>query len=125
MDRIPALVEIHLALWAVTSIPLGFAGLVFVLPGLGFLTGAILLGLSGALVGYVVALARRRRRAWVAGLLVHAVLVLASPLYIDAWPTWLALPLALANVYSAVVLLAHRRFWAAESALPEAQPAGS
>jgi hypothetical protein len=124
MDRIPTLVEIHLALWAVTSIPLGFAGLVFVLPGLGFVTGAILLGLSGALVVYVVGLARRERRAWLVGLLFHAVLVLASPLYIDAWPTWLALPFALANVYSAVVLLAHRRFWTAETTTPEPQPAG-
>lgn len=111
MSRPSPLIEIHNAIWTVVAIPMGFAGGVFVLPGLEVLPGLLLLAVSGALIVYIARLSRGDRLAWMAGLAAHTVLVLAAPLYIPRWPDLLAIPLAAASLYSAIVLLLHREAW--------------
>lgn len=111
MDRAPAALELHYAIWGVLSIPFGFIGLVFVLPGLQPLPGAIFLALSGVVVVYVIGLVRGSRNAWLLGTAVHAVLLLAAAYYLPRWPALLAWPLALANLYSLAVLLLYRARW--------------
>lgn len=111
MDRTPGMLEVHYALWGVLSIPLGFVGLVFVLPGLQPLIGLIFLAASGLLVVYVAKLSLGSLWAWRAGVAAHGMLVLAAPVYIPAWPDLLAVPLAAASLYSVVVLTVGRSRW--------------
>ncbi len=120
MIRTPALVEIHYALWAVLAVPFGFAGMVFVFPGLIFLKGAILLGISVFLILYVSRLTRFERGMWVLGIAVHVIVLAGAIYYVPRWPVWLGIPLALANLYSVGVLLVYRGLWSG-SAEPEAQ----
>lgn len=112
MERSYPLVEIHYAIWAVLSVPLGFAGLFFLVPGLIFEWGVPLLLISGLLILYVSSLTRKKRVAWLIGLVVHAMLALAALYYVPRWPTLLAVPLLLVNLYSLLVLLVHRGLWA-------------
>jgi hypothetical protein len=121
MDRSYPLVEIHFALWAVLSVPLGFAAMFFLVPGLIFEWGIPLLAISGLLVFYVSMLTRLKRAAWLIGLVAHAVVLLAAFYYVPRWPTLLGLPLALANAYSLMVLLLYRSLWT--SPLPAAEEA--
>ncbi len=111
MNRSYPLVDIHYALWAVLSVPLGFAGMFFLVPGLIFEWGVPLLLISGLLVFYVSSLTRNRRAAWLIGLAMHAVLVVAAVYYIPRWPLLLGIPLLVANLYSLGVLLVYRGLW--------------
>lgn len=117
MDRSHPLVEIHYALWAVLAVPLGFAGMFFVVPGLIFDVGLTLLAVSGLLIFYVAKLTQRARAAWLLGVIGHAALLVAAVYYVPRWPTLLGVPLALTNLYSLVVLLAYRRIWSGASRL--------
>jgi hypothetical protein len=121
MNRSYPLVEIHFALWAVLSVPLGFAAMFFLVPGLMLEWGIPLLAISGLLVFYVSMLTRLKRAAWLIGLVAHAVVLLAAFYYVPRWPTLLGLPLALANAYSLMVLLLYRSLWT--SPLPAAEEA--
>ena len=121
MNRSYALVEIHFALWAVLSVPLGFAAMFFLVPGLMLEWGIPLLAISGLLVFYVSMLTRLKRAAWLIGLVAHAVVLLAAFYYVPRWPTLLGLPLALANAYSLMVLLLYRGLWT--TPLPAAEKA--
>ena len=119
MTRTPALVEIHYALWCVLAVPLAFAGLFFVLPGLIFVEGFLLMGIAGFLLFYISRLTRLERFAWFLGLLFHAALLAGAAYYIPRWEAWLAWPLAAANAYSLLVLVFYRLLWAK----PKAQAA--
>ncbi|KPK65406.1 MAG: hypothetical protein AMS21_04755 [Gemmatimonas sp. SG8_38_2] len=114
--------EIHFAFWTVLSVPLGFAGTFFLFPGLVLEWGVALLGLSGLLVFYVSKLTRGTRAAWLLGLIGHGLLLVAAVYYVPRWPALLGFPLALANLYSLIVLVVYRRLWSelADSALQEA-----
>jgi len=122
MNRSYPLVEIHFAFWTVLSVPLGFAGTFFLFPGLVLEWGVALLGLSGLLVFYVSKLTRGTRAAWLLGLIGHGLLLVAAVYYVPRWPALLGFPLALANLYSLIVLVVYRRLWSelADSALQEA-----
>ena len=111
MNRSYPLVEIHYAFWAVLSVPLGFAGLFFVFPGLNFTIGVPLLAISGLLIYYIAHLTRMSRVAWLAGVAGHGALLLAAAYYVPRWPLLLGVPLAAANLYSVLVLLVRRRLW--------------
>lgn len=111
MNRSYPLVEIHYALWAVLSVPLGFAGLFFLVPGLILEWGVALLLISGLLILYVSSLTRRKRAAWLIGLVAHAALAVAAVYYLPRWPVLLGAPLLVANLYSVVVLVAYRGLW--------------
>lgn len=117
MDRSPTLVEIHYAFWAVLSIPLGFAGMFFVVPGLIFAVGLPLLGVSGLLILYIAKLTQGARAAWLLGVIGHAALALAAVYYVPRWPALLGVSLALANLYSLVVLVVYRGIWSRASRL--------
>ena len=119
MERTPALVEIHYALWAVLAVPIGFAG-VFFLFGLLLVEGTILLGIAGFCIGYVAKLSQRARLAWLLGLVVHTALLAGAAYYVPRWPELIAVPLALLNLYSLVVLLVYRSAWTSAA---EPQPA--
>lgn len=115
MNRTPALVEIHYAFWAVLAVPLGFASLFFIFPGLIFREGMILGGAAGFLLFYISRLTRMgkgARGAWLLGVVFHAAVLIAAVYYIPRWPSLLAYPLALANLYSLAVLIANRGLWA-------------
>ncbi len=113
-NRSYPLVEVHFALWAVLTVPIGFAGLFFLLPGLMLVEGIVLQAIAGMLLAYVWNLTQYRRGAWLFGLLLHsALLVGAFYYYVPLWPDLLAIPLALANLYSLLVLAVHRRLWSA------------
>ena len=60
MNRSYPLVEIHYALWAVLSVPLGFAGMFFLVPGLILEWGVALLLISGLLILYISSLTRQK-----------------------------------------------------------------
>lgn len=122
MNRVPALVEIHYALWGVLSVPILFAGLFYLVPGLIVKEGVALLAVAGLLLLYVSRLTQFRRGAWLGGLIVHAALTFGAFFYIPRWPDLLAVPLALANLYSLGVLLTYRRLWL-RATEPEVQPA--
>lgn len=107
------LVEVHFALWAVLTVPLGFAGLFFLLPGLMLVEGFVLQAIAGMLLAYIWHLTQYRRGAWLFGLLLHAGLLVGAFYYIPLWPDLLAIPLALANLYSLLVLAIYRRLWSA------------
>ncbi len=121
MNRSYPFVEIHYALWAVLSVPLGFAGMFFLVPGLMLQIAVPLLLISGLLVLYVSSLTRNKRAAWLIGLVAHAALVVAAVYYLPRWPVLLGVPLLLANLYSLGVLLVYRGLWA--TAGPDYQPA--
>lgn len=110
------LVEIHFALWGVLSVPLGFAGLFFAVPGLKFAIGVSLLAISGLLIFYVIGLTRWNRVVWILGVIAHALLLAGAIYYVPRWPALLAWPLAVANLYSLGVLLVYRRLWSGGSA---------
>ncbi len=105
------LVEVHFALWAVLTVPIGFAGLFFLLPGLMLVEGIVLQAIAGTLLAYVWHLTQYRRAAWLFGLLLHSALLIGAFYYVPIWPDLLAVPLALANLYSLLVLAVHRRLW--------------
>ncbi len=112
MNRTPALVEIHYALWAVLAVPLGFASLFFIFPGLIFREGMILGAAAGFLLFYISRLTRMGKGAWLLGVVFHAAVLIGAVYYIPRWPSLLAYPLALANLYSLAVLIANRGLWA-------------
>ena len=112
MNRTPALVEIHYAFWAVLAVPLGFAALFFIFPGLIFREGIILSAAAGFLLFYMSRLTRMGKGAWLLGVVFHAAVLIAAVYYIPRWPSLLAYPLALANLYSLAVLIANRGLWA-------------
>lgn len=111
MNRSNPLVEIHFALWAVLSVPLGFAGLFFLVPGLMLVEGFILQAIAAMLIGYIANLTRLKRPAWLFGLLLHLALVIGAVYYLPRLPMLLGLPLLLANIYSLAVLVIYRRVW--------------
>ncbi len=122
MDRSYPLVEIHYALWTVLSVPLGFAGLFFLVPGLTLEWGLGLLAVSGLLVFYISKLARGSRATWLFGIVAHALVLLTAVYYVPRWPTLLGVPLAVANAYSLTILVVYRSLWTepADEALREA-----
>jgi hypothetical protein len=111
MNRSYPLVDIHYALWAVLAVPIGFAGMFFLVPGLILSWGFGLLALSGLLVTYVWKQVHGSRAAWLLGTLAHLALLIAAAYYVPRWPTLLGAPFALANLYSLIVLLAYRKVW--------------
>lgn len=111
MNRSYPLVEIHYAFWAVLSVPLGFAGMFFLVPGLIFEWGVPLLLVSGLLIFYVSSLTKQKRTAWIIGLVGHALLAAAAVYYIPRWPVLLGVPLLVANLYSLFVLQLYRSLW--------------
>lgn len=113
-NRTSPLVEIHFALWAVLAVPIGFAGLFFLLPGLMLVEGIALLAIAGILLAYIWNLTQYRRGAWLFGLLLHAGLLIGAFFYVPLWPDLLAIPLALVNLYSLLVLAVHRNLWTAD-----------
>jgi hypothetical protein len=124
MERTPAPVEIHYALWGVLAVPLGFAGTFFVI-GLIWGWALGLLATSGLCVVYVSKLSQGSRAAWMLGVLAHSVLLLAGAYYIPRWPSLLAWPLLLLNLYSLGVLIVYRARWSppVRGTAPGAQPA--
>lgn len=113
INRSYPLVEVHFALWAVLTVPIGFAGLFFLLPGLMLVEGIVLQAIAGMLLAYVWNLTQYRRGAWLFGLLLHSALLVGAFYYVPLWPDLLAIPLALANLYSLAVLAIYRRLWSA------------
>ena len=111
MSRSYPLVEIHYALWAVLTVPLGFAGMFFLVPGLIFEVGIPLQVIAAMLIVYIAKLTRGARAAWTFGLVLHAAHILGAIYYIPRLPGLLAWPLLLANVYSLIVLLVYRQLW--------------
>ena len=110
------LVEIHFALWAVLTVPLGFAGMFFLIPGLMLVEGLTLEAIAGLILIYIAQLTRLKRPAWLFGVLLHAVLLLGAAYYVPRWPSLLGVPLAVLNLYSLIVLLLYRRLWSGEEA---------
>ena len=108
------LVEIHFALWGVLTVPLGFAGMFFLVPGLLLVEGFTLQAIAGTILLYVAQLTRWKRTAWLFGLLLHAGLLAGAIFYVPRWPLLLGVPLAVLNLYSLTVLLVHRRLWSGE-----------
>jgi hypothetical protein len=115
MVRTSPLVEIHYALWGVLAVPLGFAG-VFFLMGLLLVQGFVLMAVAGAILFYINDLTRLRRSAWMLGLFVHAALLVGAIYYVPRWPQLLGVPLAVLNLYSLSVLLVYRSLWSGEEA---------
>jgi hypothetical protein len=105
------LVEVHYAFWGVMTVPLGFAGLFFLVPGLLLVEGFILLAIAGVLLLYIVNLTRLRRVAWLVGLLLHLTAAIAAIYYVPRWPTLVGVPLLVVNLYSLIVLAMYRRLW--------------
>lgn len=122
MERTPAPVEIHYALWGVLSVPLGFAGAFYVI-GLMWVHALVLMAISMLCVVYVSKLSQGSRAAWLLGGLLHGALLAGAAYYVPRWPSLLAVPLALLNLYSLGVLLLYRRLWPAPArgAEPDAQ----
>ncbi len=116
MKQSNPLVEIHFALWAVLTVPLGFAGMFFLFPGLLLVEGFTLEAIAGLILIYVAQLTRLKRPAWLFGVLLHAVLLLGAAYYVPRWPSLLGVPLAVLNLYSLIVLLLYRRLWSGEEA---------
>jgi hypothetical protein len=110
------LVEIHFALWAVLTVPLGFAGMFFLVPGLLLVEGFTLEAIAGIILFYIAQLTRLKRPAWLFGVLLHVVLLLGAAYYVPRWPLLLGVPLAALNLYSLIVLLLYRRLWNGEEA---------
>jgi hypothetical protein len=93
------------------SVPIGFAGMFFLLPGLIFEIGVPLQIIAGLLMVYVARLSRFGQGAWLFGLVLHAGVLAGALYYVPSWPTLLGVPLALANLYSLIVLVVYRRLW--------------
>ena len=117
MQRSYPLVEIHYALWAVLTVPIGFAGIFYLVPGLILEIGIPLMIIAAILLVYVAKLTQLKRAAWMFGLVLHAGLLIAGVYYLPRWPLLLGVPLAVANLYSLVVLLLHRQLWTEASSL--------
>lgn len=111
MKRTYPLVEIHFALWGVLSVPFGFAAVFFMLPGLRFELGIPLLAIAALLIAYVLKLTQGERAARLLGLVGHGALLVGAVYYLPRWHFLLGVPLALANLYSLIVLLVYRRLW--------------
>ncbi len=122
MQRSSTLVEVHYAIWGVLSVPFGFAGLFFLLPGLQLRIGLALLAVSALMVIYVAKLSQGMRAAWLLGVAAHAALIVGAVYYVPRWPDLLAWPTLGLNLYSLFVLLAARHRWLVPSAA-ETQPA--
>lgn len=112
MNRSYPLIEIHFALWGALCVPFGFAAMFFMVPGLRFEFGIPLLAIAALLIVYVLMLTRGERTAWLLGLVGHGALLLGAVYYLPRWHFLLGVPLALANLYSLIVLLVYRRLWA-------------
>ncbi len=110
------MVEIHYAFWGVMTVPVGFAGLFFLVPGLMLVEGFILLAIAGALLLYIVNLTRLRRLAWLLGLLLHLTAAIAAVYYVPRLPTLVGIPLLAVNLYSLIVLALYRNLWTGEEA---------
>ncbi|HSG82778.1 MAG TPA: hypothetical protein VLC48_11030 [Gemmatimonadota bacterium] len=110
------LVEIHYALWGVLTVPLGFAGVFFLLPGLMLVEGFTLQAIAGVILFYLANLTRLKRPAWLFGLLLHGALIVAAVYYLPRLPQLLGVPLLLLNAYSLIVLLIYRKLWSGEEA---------
>ncbi len=78
-----------------------------------FVPGGILLAVAGLLIVYISRLTRHERVAWLLGTILHAVMVAGAAYYLPRWPVLLAAPLALANLYSLIVLVMYREIWSA------------
>ncbi len=120
MNRSYPLVEIHYALWAVLTVPIGFAGMFFLIPGLIFEVGIPLQIIAATLIFYIAKLTQGARAAWAFGLVLHGAHILGAVYYLPRLPGLLAWPLLLANVYSLGVLLAYRQLWTGKPALKQA-----
>ncbi|MBI4513128.1 MAG: hypothetical protein HY702_03370 [Gemmatimonadetes bacterium] len=114
MQRAPLLVELYLAVWGVLAIPIVFAALVFLVPGLYPLIGSALLAIVAVDLAYLWLLAKPDRRAWTFGVTIHLLLIPVSAYYVKAGPVGLALPALVLNVLSVLVLVAYRRVWLGE-----------
>ena len=55
----------------------------------------------------------RADTVWLFGLVLHAGLVIGAFYYVPLWPDLLAVPLAVANLYSLLVLAVHHNLWTA------------
>jgi hypothetical protein len=71
MNRSYPLVEVHYALWAVLTVPIGFAGMFFLVPGLIFEIGIPLEIIAAVLIFYIAKLTQGARAAWLFGLVLH------------------------------------------------------
>jgi hypothetical protein len=111
MNRSYALVEIHYAFWAVLTVPIGFAGMFFLIPGLIFEIGIPLEVIAAVLIVYIAKLTRGVRAAWLFGLILHGALLVGAVYYIPRLPALLGFPLGFANLYSLGVLLVYRKIW--------------
>ena len=120
MSRSNTLVEVHYALWAVLTVPIGFAGMFFLVPGLKFEVGIPLQIIAAMLIVYIAKLTQGARAAWLFGLVLHAALILGAVFYIPRLPGLLGWPLLLANLYSLTVLLTYRQLWTKVPAVGQA-----
>ncbi|NIN72140.1 MAG: hypothetical protein GTO46_09525 [Gemmatimonadetes bacterium] len=111
MNRSYPLVEIHYALWAVLTVPIGFAGMFFLIPGLIFEVGIPLQIIAATLIFYIAKLTQGARAAWLFGLVLHTAHILGAVYYIPRLHALLGWPLLLANLYSLIVLLVYRQLW--------------
>lgn len=111
MQRAPLLVELYFGVWGALAIPILFAGLVFLVPGLYPLIGSALLGIVAVDLAYLWLLAKPDRRAWTFGVSIHLLLIPVSAYYVKAGPVGLAFPALILNVLSVLVLLAYRQVW--------------
>jgi hypothetical protein len=111
MNRSYPLVEIHYALWAVLTVPIGFAGMFFLIPGLIFEVGIPLQIIAATLIVYIAKLTQGARAAWLFGLALHAAVAIGALFYIPRLHPLLGWPLLLANLYSLIVLLVYRGLW--------------
>jgi hypothetical protein len=93
------------------SVPIGFAGMFFLIPGLIFEVGIPLQIVAAMLIVYVAKLTQGARAAWLFGLVLHAAHILAALYYIPRLHALLGWPLLLANLYSLIVLLIYRQLW--------------
>jgi hypothetical protein len=120
MNRSYPLVEIHYALWAVLTVPIGFAGMFFLIPGLIFEIGIPLEIIAAVLIFYIAKLTQGARAAWLFGLVLHGAHIVGAIYYLPRLPVLLGWPLLLANVYSLGVLLVYRQLWTGTPALKQA-----
>lgn len=111
MQRAPLWVELYLATWGALAIPFLFAALVFLAPGFYVVTGGVLLAVAFAVLVYLWLLTRPDRRAWMAGVALHLLLVPVSGYYVLHGPRGLAWPALVLNALSVIVLVAYRRVW--------------
>jgi hypothetical protein len=111
VNRSYPLVEVHYALWAVLTVPIGFAGMFFLIPGLVFEVGIPLQIIAATLIVYIAKLTQGARAAWLFGLVLHAAHIVGAVYYLPRLHALLGWPLLLANLYSLAVLLVYRQLW--------------